>query len=222
MLPFTVDEFFGVFRSYNESVWPAQIALLVLGIAAIGLTVRGRHDDKRWAVGILALLWLWMAIAYLLVFFRPVNRVAGIFAMVFAIQAILLAVEARRVNPARPITVPRSRASTAIAVAILGYALVGYPIVGWMVGHRYPAFPTFGVPCPTTIFTLGIVAWWSGTIPWRLLVIPVAWSILGASAAMQLGVPEDWGLPVASALTVAAIALGHRHRNAELVEPRMT
>ncbi len=29
-LPFTVEQFFGVFQAYNSAVWPAQVFLLAL------------------------------------------------------------------------------------------------------------------------------------------------------------------------------------------------
>jgi hypothetical protein len=35
-----------------------------------------------------------------------------------------------------------------------------------------------------------------------LLVIPLAWSVIGTAAALQLGVGEDFGLIVAGVLTV--------------------
>lgn len=38
-LPFTVEQFFGIFRDYNETVWPAQVVLLGLALAAIWFTL---------------------------------------------------------------------------------------------------------------------------------------------------------------------------------------
>jgi hypothetical protein len=31
MLPFSVDQFFGVFASYNRAIWPAQIVAFMIG-----------------------------------------------------------------------------------------------------------------------------------------------------------------------------------------------
>ncbi|HXV44590.1 MAG TPA: DUF6064 family protein, partial [Anaerolineae bacterium] len=55
----------------------------------------------------------------------------------------------------------------------------------------YPQSPTFGLPCPTTIFTFGLLLWTDHRFPKYLLVIPVIWSLFGLSAAVQLGVLED-------------------------------
>lgn len=30
MLPFSVEQFFGVFASYNSAIWPAQIVALII------------------------------------------------------------------------------------------------------------------------------------------------------------------------------------------------
>ncbi len=40
MLPFTVEQFYGVFREYNTTLWPAQIVLLVLAVVAVALSFR--------------------------------------------------------------------------------------------------------------------------------------------------------------------------------------
>src|SRR5678815_5669775 len=56
--------------------------------------------------------------------------------------------------------------------------------------------PTFGVPCPTMIFTAGMLM--LATLrSWRLSIVPVIWSLIGGSAAFLLGVRADYGLPIA-------------------------
>ena len=46
MLPFTIDQFFGVFEQYNQAIWPIHIVAYILGIAAIILTVKKtRYSD---------------------------------------------------------------------------------------------------------------------------------------------------------------------------------
>jgi hypothetical protein len=85
---------------------------------------------------------------------------------------------------------------------LVAYALVGYPLIGYAAGHRYPATATFGAPCPTTIFTLGVLMWATPRAPWWLLVIPVTWAFIGTSAAVQLSVPQDYGLALAALGTI--------------------
>jgi hypothetical protein len=82
------------------------------------------------------------------------------------------------------------------------YALVAYPLLGVLLGHHYPATPTFGAPCPTTIFTFGVLLWCQRRVPAWLLIIPGLWALIGLSAAISLGVPEDVGLFVAGAVAI--------------------
>lgn len=207
-LPFTIDQFLDVFRRYNGAVWPAQWVLVALAIVAVVLAVRNRAGGDRWVSGILALLWFWMAAAYHLAFFAEVTRAAVVFAAAFAVQGIMFVWLAFRPRP--PSYRPRSLGTAVVGALLITYALVLYPVLGYLLGHQYPAAPTFGVPCPTTIFTLGMIVWSSGSMPWRLLVVPLAWCVVGVSAAINLGMTEDLGLPVAGVVSVAWILLARR------------
>jgi hypothetical protein len=73
-----------------------------------------------------------------------------------------------------------------------------------LAGHRYPAFPTFGAPCPTTIFTFGFLCLIELPFGRALLVAPVVWAAIGTVAAISLGVPQDFALPAAAAIALAA------------------
>ena len=39
-LPFTTAESFSVFAAYNSAVWPAQVLLVLVGLAAVALALR--------------------------------------------------------------------------------------------------------------------------------------------------------------------------------------
>ena len=69
------------------------------------------------------------------------------------------------------------------------------------------------MPCPTTIFTFGVLLWAAPRIPLRLLIIPVSWTLLGISAARSHGVVQDYALPVAAVLVCAAAAWKNRRRD---------
>jgi hypothetical protein len=69
----------------------------------------------------------------------------------------------------------------------------------------------FGVaPCPTAIFTFGLLLWVVDSVPAYLLIIPLLWSFLGMSAAINLQVPQDYGLVVAGVLGTALILIQNR------------
>lgn len=202
-LPFSPDQFFEVFARYNESVWPAQAGLLILALVAVGTAARrsGSARSSRVSAAILGVLWAWMSLVYHIGFFRVINPAATLFGGLFLAQAGMLLWYAMRRDALRfahPVGV-RGAAGAALIV----YALVVYPLLGAALGHRYPGAPTFGLPCPTTIFTLGLLLWTTRPVPWAVLVVPVGWALVGTSAALQLGMVEDLGLPVAAAVVLA-------------------
>ena len=89
-----------------------------------------------------------------------------------------------------------------LGVALLAFALLGYPIWATLAGHAYPELPTFGLPCPTTIFTIGVLALGYGTSLRALLAVPILWSLVGSQAAFLLDVKPDLGLLVAGVVAV--------------------
>jgi hypothetical protein len=197
-LPFTREQFFEVFRAYNEAVWPAQWPLLTLAAAALLLTARPRPAWGPIVSAILGLLWIWAGLAYHLAFFATINPLAFGFAalsvaggVVFLWQGV---VQRRLVF--RCSTSFRSLAG----LALVAYALLGYP--GWLLldGHRWPALVTFGLPCPTTLFTLGMLAMVVPPVPRSVWIVPLLWCAVGVQAAWWLRVTPDLALGIAAVL----------------------
>ena len=87
-LPFTRDQFLGVFGSYNESLWPFVLALWLVSFAALICFVRD-PGRCRFINVILVTQWLWSAIAYHAAFFARINPAAWLFAGLFLTQALL-------------------------------------------------------------------------------------------------------------------------------------
>ncbi len=210
-LPFTVEEFLAVFERYNRAIGPAPLLAYALAALALALAWRGGRPASRAVLGILAGFWAMNGAGYHLGFFRAVNPAATIFGALFLAQAALYAAAAARAEPLafRFRRTPRH----ALALALAAYAAILYPLLGLTLGHVYPRAPLLGVaPCPTTIFTFAILLLAEGPVPLTLYAIPFLWSIVGGSAAVQLGIREDWGLAVAG-LAGTAILVGRRlHR----------
>jgi hypothetical protein len=216
-VPFTVEQFLDVFRRYNEAVWPAQWILTALGVAAVVLALGRAPHAGRMIGGLLALLWLWMGAVYHLTFFRPINPAATAFGAVFLVQAALLAWLGVW-RGALDFQVRRDAAGLMGALVIL-YALVLYPAIGHALGHRYPAAPTFGVPCPTTILTFGLLLWARPPVPRRLLIVPALWAVIGTTAVAELGMREDFGLSVAAIVATVAIVMRRSPRRRTALRP---
>jgi hypothetical protein len=197
-LPFSRDQFFDLFALYNTTIWPMQIGLVIVAIACVIAILAGGGQDRAigWA---LASLWGWMAVAYHLVFFTRINPAAWLFGGAYLVAAWLFA----RHASAGTLRFTRSIDTSHVAgFVLMAYALVGYPIVARIAGQTYPTVPTFGLPCPTTIFTLGLLLLGQSPVPVALLVVPLIWSLIGTIAALDLGVTEDYGLPAAAVITV--------------------
>ena len=206
--PFTAEQFFGVFARYNDKVWPAQIALNAVALVCIGLAFRGGTSAGRWVSALLALLWFWVAVAYHFAFFSGINPAAWLFGGITLAGALVFLWLGTLKGALR--FAPAGGWRGAMGGLLLAYALVFYPVLGYLVGHRYPAAPTFGVPCPTTIFTLGLLLFASHPVPRLVFLVPVLWAAVGSFAAFSLGVVEDLGLLAAGVVaTLAALVRPH-------------
>ena len=194
-LPFTTDHFLRIFSDYNQAVWPAQVLWNACALIAIILVIWRKRFSGQGISLILGLLWIWMGVVYHWLFFSSINKAAIVFGALFVVQGLLcvwVRVFQNRLSFNRPKGIP------GIAGGILVvYALLAYPLIGNTLGHAYPHSPTFGLPCPTTIFSLGILLWMNRRPSLYLIAIPLLWSIIGFLAALQLGIREDVGLLVA-------------------------
>ena len=218
-IPFTPEQFFGVFARYNTETWPAPVVLTVAGWSMVILAGSATRFAGRIVTFWLGLLWLWMGIVYHVGYFRAVNPVATVFGGAFILQGLLLirAGVRHQITYVGPLD---ERADTGTA-AIL-YALILYPWIGLAVGHRYPATPTFGLPCPSTIYTLGLLLWSSRPVPLILLLVPAAWTIVGAWGAIAFGLWQDLGLLAALGLTTIEVGRRVRDRRANRASRAIT
>ena len=120
---------------------------------------------------------------------------SGVWASVFTLQAVLLVVAgiARRDLVIRP----RRDLSSGLGAAFIGYALIGYLLVGVLGGHALRIVPLFGVsPCATVAFFFGLLLWAIPPAPKYLLLMPLAWALLGTEFSPQSFAPSgtDLGL----------------------------
>lgn len=216
-LPFTAEQFFAIFRLYNSSVWPAQVFLVLLAVLALVFIALRRSWSSVAVSTILALLWVWLGAAYHLAFFARINPMAYGFGTLSIIGGLLFAwhgVVQRRIEFAFDKSI-----RTGFGIALLGFALVAYPVWSTVAGHGYPELPTFGLPCPTTIFTIGVLALASGKGLRAVLAVPILWSLVGSQAAFLLDVTPDFGLLVAGAAAVVLFLLPTRIQQTSLTSP---
>lgn len=158
--------------------------------------------------GLLTFCWILMGAGYHLGFFRAVSGVALPAGVLFILTGLgFAALTARQ----RLAFAGRRDAWALLGVALILDAMLAYPLIGMAAGHGYPRAPVFGVaPCPTAIFTFGVLLLSARPVPGALLVVPAAWSLFATSAAVLLGVTEDLALPVAGVAGTAGVLLRNR------------
>ncbi len=201
-LPFTPEQFFGVFEQYNEKVWPAQVAIYIAAAIAFYLIFKPSKYSNKIISSILALFWLWIGIVYHWSFFAVINPAARLFGAIFVLQGLIFIFEGIvRNNLAFSFS---KDWRSAIGIVLMLFGPIVYPILGQLLGHTYPSTPTFGLPCPTTIFTIGALLL-ANRLPKYVAVVPLLWSALGFSAAISLGVGEDVSLLIAGLIGLGAI-----------------
>jgi hypothetical protein len=202
-LPFSHAEFFDVFAAYNSALWPLAAALWMLSLAVFVQVVRGKQNDRA-VTALLAVHWGWTGLAYHWAYFTVINPAALAFATGFLVQALLLVTASWRGS----IRYSRSRAPRhVIGAAMVVYSL-SYPALAAMATGSYPRIPTFGVPCPTTLFTIGLLLM-AIRIRLSLLIIPWLWAVIGGSAAVLFGVIPDFAL-IAAAVLVLLLRIAPR------------
>jgi len=209
-MPFTLEQFLDVFKKYNQAVFPMQAVFYLISLIAIDLTIKRYPKSDKTISIILAFFWLWMGIVYHLIFFSTINKAAYLFGALFILQGVLFFY----------FGVFRNKLSFKLGrnidvyeisgIILFIFALIVYPVIGYFFGHIYPSSPTFGLPCPTTIFTFGLLLLNIRKCPVIILIIPFLWSIVGFTAALQFGIFEDSGLLISGLIATSLLIYRNR------------
>jgi hypothetical protein len=207
-LPFSLADFLNVFKNYNQSIFPLQIVFYLVAFLCIYLLFTRNKSATRLISITLAFLWLWMGIVYHIIFFSEINTAAYIFGGLFILQGIMFT-GCGLIRKKLSFEYTKSIYNY-VGLIFLLYALIIYPVLGTFLGHAYPYSPTFGLPCPTTIFTFGILLFTNKKMPWHLLIIPLLWSIVGFTAALKLTIYEDSGLIIAGVTAFSLLLINNR------------
>jgi hypothetical protein len=192
-LPFTHEQFLDVFGAYNAALWPFAAALWLVS-AAVTVQLLRRRVGSRTVVLLLAGHWAWSGIAYHALFFSRINPAARLFAGVFVLEALVLVwfgLARRRLMFDTGRTVRH----------VLGFAFIAYsfayPGLALLTGLAFPRTPTYGVPCPTTLLTAGMLLLAVPPVSRWLFIVPILWACIGGSAALTMAITPDVMLFVA-------------------------
>ena len=203
-LMFAPRTYWRMIERYGAAVWPAHLLTLGLGVAVAALGVRPSRGRTRAAAGLLAVCWLWVGVAFLWQRYGEINRPARWFAVLFGLEALLLATGGALLG-----TLAMGRRSTRAPVAglaLLGLGLVVYPLIAPVTGRGWPQAEVFGLmPEPTAVVTLGWLFLQDGIGARALQVVPALWCVFAGLTLLALGAPEA-AAPLLAAAFTAAVA----------------
>ena len=212
-MDFTVEQFLDMFQRYNEAIWPMQIVGYAIGLFIVAMLIarlRGSRSllashsvTDRLLPALLAGYWTWIGVVFMWGYQADMSASGRPFGVLFLIGAVAFAAAAL-VGPDLGLgQVPSWR--VAVGGTMMAYGMLIYPLVGAFAGHTYPSAPVFGVaPCPTVIFTLGVLVCCLRP-RWHLLAMPLVWACIATSAAFKLGMTEDFGLIVSAVVTALVV-----------------
>ncbi|MDR2947325.1 MAG: DUF6064 family protein [Candidatus Adiutrix sp.] len=196
-VPFTSAQFWEVFAQYNSSVFPMQFLLFFAGCSALLLCSRTKDFSKTIGFA-LGSLWIWVGLVYHILVFTQINKAAYVFGAAFITQGVIFIVLTRR-NQLR--FVFDNSLTRRISFFFILFGLLLYPLIGCLLGKPLAHSITLGLPCPTTIFTFGLLGLQAAAIKKRFMIIPLIWSFIGLYAAVSMGVYQDVVMPIAALYT---------------------
>ena len=206
-LLFSPRTYYRMFELYHSEVWPIHLVVLGSVVAIVVLLRRKEEWRDRAIAGVLAIWWLWVAIAFHLQRYATINWAGRYFAALFAIQALLL-LWFGVIRPRPRFRLSRQPAAY-LAAGVLFIALVVEPVAGWIAGRSWRQVEMFGLtPDPTAIATLALLALSTARPHRALIAIPAVWCAIGAATLWALGSPEAWLVMFAG---LAGLILALRH-----------
>jgi Family of unknown function (DUF6064) len=211
-LMFAPRTYWRLFELHNEAWWPAQPLLLLAGLAWLLWARRRGAVALRVGVAGLAAAWAFVAVAFLLPRYAPINWAASAFAIAFLAQACALLALATRADVRAVPSGTRRR----VGALLCAWALLGHPLLAPALGRSLVQGETFGLtPDPTVIATLGLLLWVgaSSRITAGLLclvwLLAIAWCVVSMATLWTMDSAQGW---VVLAATLAALVLSRLGR----------
>jgi hypothetical protein len=205
LLLFSPRTYYRLIERHNAAIWPGHIVALGLGLVIAGLLRRPTARQGRIVSAILAMLWTWVAWAFVWKRYATINWAANYLVWLYAIEVLALAWVG--VARGRLRFSWRQDAAGILGTALLILSLLLYPALAPLLRRGWRQAEVFGVaPDPTVIATLGLLLLAAGPPHWGLLAVPVLWCLISGAPLLAMGSPEAWVLLPAAVLVVMASA----------------
>lgn len=206
MIPYDTETLHSLLRHYNETIWPAQIVAVLLGLGLVALPFANhRHDaTARIAAVLLATAWAWTGAVYEWSYYATLNWAGMFHAALFALQALALLWFGVWRGRLRIGFVRRFPVAVGLALAV--GAVVVYPAIDRLTGTGWPDARFAGLMSdPTALATLGVLLISRPRAPVALWIVPLFWAFFTGWWGWLLG-SGDWFVgPAAGVLTLAIL-----------------
>lgn len=211
-MPYTLnnDQFFRLIAQYNQSIYPLQIFLFILGLLAFVFIHLKQSKKNTYTSIILCILWLFSGIFYFLMYLPEYSQMGYFYGSLFILQGLFFFYEASFRNNLSFGFQKSAKDITAYIIILTG--LFAYPLVGIVSGHNILEIMTLGQPGPTAIFTLGFLMLGTKRNPLYLVLIPSLWGLVGFTLSLSAGVYVD-GLTLISAIITVSWLLTIKRYN---------
>ena len=179
-LLFSPRTYYRMIERHNEAVWPTQLLTIALGVGILGALRQPSTAHGRIIAGILALLWMWVAWAFLLHRYATINWAINYVVPFFVLEALLLVWWGVIGGKLSFAVRPEATGRWGIALFVLGLLL--YPALAVIFGRPWNQAEVFGIaPDPTVAATVGLLLLTNSRLRWGLLPVPLLWCGIAAA-----------------------------------------
>jgi hypothetical protein len=206
-LLFAPRTYYRLIEIYNQELWPAQIAALVVILIVTTMAWRASPGAGRVVAIALAIAWALSGWRFHWHHYATINWAAPWFAVGFALQALLLMWAAMSDRLAYAIGTGARRT---VGGALVALAVVVQPTTALALGRPWPQLEVAGLfPDPTAIATLGLLVA-AHRAHWSLYPLPLAWCVISALTLRTMAAPDAILPAVAAAVAVLALVASRR------------
>ena len=183
---------------------------MALAMIAIAAAMGPFAQGTRVVGAVLVLAWLWSGLGFHLLHFSTINFAAPAHAVLFVIQALLIAWALLLRDHVRFRFVPNVYGIAGVVLAGVGVST--WPVVGLVLGSGdFTAAPFFAAdPTATVLFTLGLLLFAEGRAVIWLAIIPVLWTIVDGAMFFVLGAPLGLVFPLMGLVVFVLLVLKRR------------
>ncbi len=216
-LLFSPQTYFRQFALINEAAMPLPVLLHALAAALLWLS--SISTPRRGRIVLIGLAVLCAGSAWLFHWrsYAAINWIAPWFAAGFAMQAALLLFSgaAGGFKSDSP-----SRAGTLLARGVAIACVILYPLQAVVFGRPWREAELIGIsPDATALFTAAMIVLLRPSRRRLLLVLPMAWLVIGLLTLKTMGAPEVWTLGALCLGLLAATIAGRKDRAADRSAP---